>query len=449
MATLLMVESWLQSTGVRLPPLIRADGHRYVLLTRDPSLYTAPVGATHDGRHPVLRHADEVVVADTNDTEATVRAAVEVAARRRIGGVVTTCDYYLEVVAHVAAALGLPGPAPEAMRTATRKHLVRGALHRAGVPDIRHAVAADRPGAHKAAAHVGFPLVAKPVDSNSGTAVRRVDDEAALDAAFREITGTRHNTRCQPLERLLLVEEVLDGPEVSVEAVTRDGQTTVVAMTAKTVLGPEELGRPGYVEVAHVVPAPLAADTFAAVETLVGQALAAIGLRHGLSHTEVKLTRAGPRIVELNPRQGGGFIFDLVHLVTGVHPLRLLVDLALGQHTPSAPSAARSAAVAFVLAPAAGHLSAINGGDRLRHDPRVFHWDLAAPGPVAPPADNNARIGHVLVTDPDGHRAADWAATVVAGLRLDIDGLGPVAPVAASPACAAALPSSAWSTFDA
>ena len=31
-----------------------------------------------------------------------------------------------------------------------------------------------------AAAHIGYPVVAKPVDLNSGTSVRRADDEAAL-----------------------------------------------------------------------------------------------------------------------------------------------------------------------------------------------------------------------------------------------------------------------------
>jgi biotin carboxylase len=157
MATLLMVESWLQSTGLRLPPLIRAAGHRYVLLTRDPSLYTSAGDATSSSVHPVLRHADEVVVADTNDTEAAVRAAAEVSRRRQIDGVLTTCDYYLENAAHMAAALGLPGSAPEVMHLATRKHQVRRALHRAAVPDIAYAVAEDWPGARKSAAELGFP----------------------------------------------------------------------------------------------------------------------------------------------------------------------------------------------------------------------------------------------------------------------------------------------------
>lgn len=177
------------------------------------------------------------------------------------------------------------------------------------------------------------------------------------------------------------------------------------------------------------MPAPLSTSDRSAVESLVVRALDAIGLDHGLGHTEVRLTPAGPRIVELNPRQGGGFVFDLVHLVTGVHPLRLLVDLALGREpTPAAP-AATSAAVVFVMSPVDGRLRGVTGTDRLATDPRIAHWELAPPGPVTRPADNNARLGHILTADPHGDRAGVWAQAAATDLRLDIDDHDPVAPL--------------------
>ncbi|WP_036968972.1 hypothetical protein, partial [Promicromonospora kroppenstedtii] len=110
MANLLMIESWLQSTGLMLPPLLRDAGHRYVLITRDPGLYELPDGTPH----PVLALAAEVVVAETNDDAALLAEAREIAARERaagrsVDGVLTTCDYYLPAVALVAEGLGLPG----------------------------------------------------------------------------------------------------------------------------------------------------------------------------------------------------------------------------------------------------------------------------------------------------------------------------------------------------
>ncbi|GAA1868016.1 ATP-grasp domain-containing protein [Myceligenerans crystallogenes] len=432
MPTLLMIESWLQSTGLSLPPLLRAAGHEYVLIMRDPRIYTLPDGAPH----PVLAHAAEVVVAETNDDDALIAAARETAARYDVAGVLTTCDYYLTAAAVVARALGLPGPPPGALRTATNKHLVRAAVARAGLPDVPHAVAAGWDEARAAAAALGYPVVIKPVDLNSGTGVRRVSGDAALADAFAEITGPERNTRDQPLARLALIERVLDGPEYSVEAVTRDGVTTVLGITAKTVT---EVARPvaggadavSYVESGHDFPARLDPGTRDAITGHVTRVLAAVGLTHGISHTEIRLTAAGPRLVELNPRQGGGYIFDLVRLVTGYNPLRVLVSLALGETPePAAPEAA-SAAVRFLLTPADGVLRSIEGADALHDDARVPAHALPRPGAVLRPADNNDRLGHVLVADPDGDRAAGWADEILAGLRLDVRQDSPVPHVGA------------------
>ena len=264
--------------------------------------------------------------------------------------------------------------------------------------------------------------MAKPVDLNAGTSVRRVDEEAHLKDAWAEISALTHNTRGQALAGVVLIEEVLTGTEVSVEAVTIDGRTTVVGITDKSVAGP-----PAFVESGHMFPAALPPDVADEVAGFACAALDAVGLTHGLSHTEVMVTDAGPRLVEINPRQGGGYIFDLVHLVTGTHPLQVLVDLALGDPpalgttgSPLATAAAPrgSAAVMFVMAPSAGRVVGVDGLDRLDADPRVHRWTLPVPVEAALPVDNEAYLGHVVVVDPSGPGARGHAESLVGSLRL-------------------------------
>jgi argininosuccinate lyase len=433
MATLLMIESWLQSTGEGLPPLLRSLGHDYVLVTRDPAIY----GAGSATPHPALAAADDVVVVETNDLDAVVARAADVAAARRIDGVLTTCDYYLAAAAAVADRLGLPGSPPDVMARAVRKHDVRAALDAAGLPGVRHTVAATLDEALAAADDLGYPLVAKPVDLNAGTSVRRVDEQAHLKDAWREISAMTHNTRGQPLAGVVLLEEVLTGAEVSVEAVTVDGRTTVIGITDKSVAGP-----PAFVEAAHMFPAALTPADAAAVAGFAAAAVEAVGITHGLSHTEVMLTAGGPRLVELNPRQGGGYIFDLVHLVSGTHPLSVLVELALGRPpsvgTAAAPLATAavaggSAAVAFVMAPSPGRIVAVDGLDRVAADPRVHRCILPVPVDAARPVDNEAYLGHVVVVDPAGDGARAHAERLVASLRLRFADGSAVSPVPVSP----------------
>ncbi|GAA4689167.1 Biotin carboxylase [Promicromonospora umidemergens] len=417
MANLLMIESWLQSTGLMLPPLLRDGGHHYVLVTRDPDLYRLPDGEPH----PVLALASDVVVAETNDDAALVAAARAVAARRRIDGVLTTCDYYLPAVALVAEELDLPGAPADVLHTATRKHLVRQVLAAAGVPDVPFAVAATWDQAHKAAADLGYPLVVKPVDMNSGTGVRKVLDEAGLAVAFAEAAAPERNTRDQRLERLALLERVLDGPEFSVESVTRDGVTRVLGITAKSVAEPGVDGGSGFVESGHLFPAPLAPDERDAIERHVVAVLGAVGLTHGISHTEVRVTASGPRLIELNPRQGGGYIFELVRLVTGFNPLQVLVDLALGREPVPGPSAAKSAAVTFLLPASDGVVREVRGAQRLADDDRVLSHETPSAGRVVRPGDNNERIGHVLVADPRGQDAKTWSDELASAVTVRLD----------------------------
>ena len=430
MAHLLMIESWMRSSGEALPGVIARLGHRYTFLTRDPALYPpGPDGAPH----PALAGADEVVVADTNQLVALVHLAAALHERTPFDGVLTTCDYYLEAVALVAEELGLPGPAPAAVRVATRKHLVREALTRAGVPNPRFAVGHSWDEVGQAAGRVGYPLVAKPVDGNSSTAVRRVDDEAGLRAVFDAVHAIPTNTRDQPLARLVLVEEVLTGPEVSVEAVTVDGHTTVLGITDKSVVG-----HPAFVESGHQFPVDLPTDVAATVESLVRDALVAIGWSHGVSHTEVMITPAGPRVVEINPRQGGNHIFELVRRVTGTDVLEVLTTLALGQAELPAAGAQerpRSAAVHFVLSGRDGSLIDISGAELLADDPNVVDCNLpvveGAPLAVFRPRDNEDYLGHVIVVSHNDLHARRRAEAAVRSLRLQFADGTEAAPLVA------------------
>jgi biotin carboxylase len=433
MATLLMVESWLQSTGHSLPPLIRELGHDYVLMTRDPALYGAGHGASAR-RHPALHYADEVVVVETNETDTVVDRAAALSGRRPIHGVLTTCDYYLVSVARIAEHLGLPGPAPGVMAAATRKDSVRQALDLAGVPNPAHAVVKTWDEARAAAARIGYPLVAKPVDLNAGTSVRRVDSDAHLKDAVHEIAGRDCNTRGQAAPKVVLLEEMLVGTEVSVEAVTVDGRTTVLGITDKSVTAP-----PAFVESGHMFPARLEVGVADAVEAFVVEVLDAVGFIHGLTHSEVMVTADGSRLVELNPRQGGGHIFELVHLVTGTNPLQLLVDVALGRATQVGTTASPlegaaapggSAAVVFVMAPHAGEVRDVAGLGALSRDPHVVRWTLPTPVVSPLPVDNEAYLGHVVTIDRHGRQARTWAEAGLGRLRLCFADGTEVAPLA-------------------
>ncbi|MFI2780615.1 ATP-grasp domain-containing protein [Streptomyces sp. ALB3] len=412
MAHLLVVESWVGSMSRLLPRALEERGHHFTFLTRDLHHYirAAPEGAGH----PLLT-ARNIVTAPTNDVGTLLPQVERLHQALHFDGVVTSCDYYLPTAARIAALLGLPGPSAASVENACRKDATRRVLAAAGVPGPRFAVCADGVEAALAAEDIGYPLVVKPVDLCAGMLVRRVDDASQLAVACRALAAFPRNARGQRRTPHILLEEYLDGPEVSVETVTCRGVAHVVGVTDKSVGG-----APAFVETGHMFPADLsAADLTAATGTAL-RAGAALGLDDVVAHTEIKLTAGGPRVVEVNPRPAGNRITELVRHVTGIDLAAACVDVALGREPELLPrdTGLHSAAVAFLVPDEAGTLASVEGADRVREADGVLEVQLAEAGRTVEAADsNNAYLGHIMAGDPTGLGARRRVETLLAGVR--------------------------------
>lgn len=412
MAHLLVVESWVGSMSRLLPRAIREGGHEFTFLTRDLHHYlrSAPEGTAH----PLLG-ARNVVTADTNDLDTLLPEVDRLHTVFGFDGVISSCDYYLPTVARIAGHLGLPGPGPEAVANACRKDATRRVLADADVPGPRFALHEEWADLARAAREIGYPLVVKPVDLCAGMYVRRVDNETELAAAVRLLADFPLNARGQRRVPAILLEELLTGPEVSVETVSHAGAVQVVGVTDKSIGG-----APAFIETGHMFPAALSsADAEAAEQTALG-ALKALGLTDGVvAHTEIKLTPAGPRVVEVNPRPAGNRITELIRHVTGIDLAAAAVEVALGRAPDlrRRETGLRSAAVGFLVPETSGTLEALDGG-RLAEATNVLEVQLAEPGrQVKSAGSNNEYLGHVMVGDPDGPGARGRVEALLGELR--------------------------------
>ncbi|MYS81537.1 ATP-grasp domain-containing protein [Embleya scabrispora] len=442
MGHLLVVESWVGAMSGLLPRAIHEGGHEFTFLTRDLHHYLR--SAAEGEPHPLLA-ARNIVTAETNDTTELPSLVTRLHDAFGFDAVLSACDYYLPVTARIAARLGLPAPAPDAVEAACRKDLTRVRLAAAGVPGPRFALCRDLGQTRLAAREIGYPVVVKPVDLCAGMLVRKVHDDAEAARAHRALVDFPVNARGQERAPVVLVEEFLTGAEVSVETVTFDGHTHVVGVTDKS-LG----GAPWFIETGHMFPAALdPASTRVAADTAV-RAVEALGLDHVVAHTEIKLTPGGPRVVEVNPRPAGNRITELVRHVTGVDLVAACVDVALGRRPDltERPTGTRSAAIGLLLpnerdlpAGGAATLVGIDGADAVRHRPDVVELSLAPPGrAVRAATSNNEYLGHVMTADTEGAAARESAEWLLSRLRPRYVDSGPVPGSSPAPGSVDASP---------
>ncbi|MGO4758310.1 acetyl-CoA carboxylase biotin carboxylase subunit family protein, partial [Streptomyces sp. 2MCAF27] len=222
-------------------------------------------------------------------------------------------------VARAARELGLTGLTEEAAAVVRDKRSMRHHLLEAGLGVPGFVVIKD-PDGWTDALTLQFPVVVKPANGHSSLGVIRVDDKDGLEQAVArtwKLIETHHlgaSDGSSP-EAGVLVEEYLDGPEVSAESLVYHGQVRVCGISWKG-----ELTGPYFEETTLRAPAQLPAEILAAIEAEVIGAHHAFGVTEGTTHTEVRLVGGvRPVLVEMGARiGGGGFMHHLVHLSSGI-----------------------------------------------------------------------------------------------------------------------------------
>jgi biotin carboxylase len=279
---------------------------------------------------PTWEHAyvDGWSVLDTLDREGLLAAARELHARNPVDGVLCWDEPRILLAAQVAEALGLPGGDPEMVLRCRDKHRTREALALAGVPQPRSALVRTREEALERAAEFGFPVVLKPraLAGSLGIVAAATPAELAERFAFIGATQEALAPAAWRYEVPTLVEEFADGPEISVDAAVYGGRVHPFCLARK------ELGfAPYFEEVGHYVDAadPLLND--AALGDLLQATHTALGFTDGITHTEIRLSPAGPRVIEVNARIGGGMIPYLGLRATGIDPGLAAAAVACGR----------------------------------------------------------------------------------------------------------------------
>ncbi|WP_327298824.1 MULTISPECIES: ATP-grasp domain-containing protein [unclassified Streptomyces] len=341
--------------------------------------------------------------ADTSDAPATARAVAELLDGHDGPGAVLTWDEtLLETTAEVARLLRLPHMSPEAARRCRDKLATRRLLGAAGVPSAAYRHVHSHAEALEAADALGWPVVVKPRGLAGSIGVSLVDGPARLARAFEQ-ARTSSFPGISALDGAI-VEEYLEGPEISVDCAVSDGVVRVVNVARK------QLGfAPYFEETGHRV-VPWRDEPWAdEMRSVVARAHTVLGVRTGLTHTELRLTRTGPRVVEVNGRLGGDFIPLLGTLATGVDPVTAAVDIALGRTPDLTPSRDRCAEVRFVYPEYDATVDSLDLTDAAAEPGIVEAIPLVAPGSelLLPPRGIVPRIAALIAVGDSPDECAD------------------------------------------
>ena len=253
---------------------------------------------------------------------------------------------------------------------------------------------------------VSFPCVIKPTDNAGSQGVAKANN-------FEELLASYAYSHAFSRHGKVIVEEYLDGPEVSVEVMVVDGEVHILQITDKITTG-----APHFVEMGHVQPSRLPYETQRQIREVTDLACKAIGINKGPAHVEMRVTQRGPVMIELGARMGGDNITThLVPLSTGIDMVGGTIKVALGKQPDIEPTRHGGSAIRYFQVPF-GTIKAIENVDEAKQIPGVkqitFTKDLGEES--TPIQCSNDRIGFVIAQGEaaeDAVKACDEAMKTI------------------------------------
>ena len=369
---------------------------------------------------------DRALVVPLGAIGAAVASIVALHERRPLDAVLAVDDQGLTVAAAASESLGMTYNPLEAVAATRDKAALRARLAASLVPQPDFRVVAPGHRVAAAAAQIGYPCVVKPVSRSGSQGVIRIDDgaqAATAEARARSIVGAS-----EPL----LVESFVPGAEVAVEGLLERGSLEVLAVFDK----PDPLDGPFFEETIYVTPSRHPPPVLVAIEATVASATAALGLRHGPVHAELRIGPVGQlTVLEVAARSIGGLCARALRFGAGVSLEEVIIRNAVGAGLKGLTREAQASGVMMLPIRSAGTLERVSGqSDALAVD-GVVGLEISIPvgRPVVPLPEGDRYLGFVFAR---GREPAD----VELALRRAEDALhvvvrpepGPVAQAVAS-----------------
>ncbi len=311
--------------------------------------------------------------------EESARKIVDYARRHPLGGMAAIGDAPTVTAALACQRLGLEYNPAEAVEICRDKFRTRQRIAQAGlrVPWYLRAAAASRP--ESLAKKVPFPCVLKPLGLSASRGVIRADDREEFVTAFRRIRALLRSPevrRTNPAAaRWIQVESFIPGREVALEGLVTRGRLRVLALFDK----PDPLEGPYFEETIYVTPSRLPQAAQRAIVECTEQAVAAVGLRHGPLHAELRVNDQGAWLLEMAARPIGGLCARALRFGRERMPLEeLILRHALGEPVENLEREPEAAGVMMIPIPRAGAYEGVEGVEEALRTPGVSGLEITA-----------------------------------------------------------------------
>lgn len=218
-------------------------------------------------------------------------------------------DLAMPVASSVSEKLNLPHFVSEnTARICNNKNLMRKELGKDFKGNVKFQILKDE----NEVPELQYPFIIKPVDSQGQRGVR-------LIRSYNEYIEGYKNAKKYSRSGLVIIEQYISGPEISVNGYVVDGKV-------KLLIASDRETWPNYLGLIHkhIVPSAFCDDEVNGnIEEIISEACRKLGITDGPVYAQMKLEGKEPYIIEITPRLDGCHMWKILSYYSGVNLLRL------------------------------------------------------------------------------------------------------------------------------
>ncbi len=275
-----------------------------------------------------------------DDLEASTEQIIKMDNILPLDAIVAIDDKGVELAACASTALGLNGNKLESATRTLHKDILREVLSGTEVPQPIYRILSNNPSLHditSAVNTVGLPCVVKATSLSGSQGIIRANLPSEVGEAVERVRNIQI-AEGRP-DDAILIESYVDGPEIAVEGLLKDGKLTVLAIFDK----PIPLVGPFFEESMYVTPSVHHSSLLRSAIDTTRRSVEALQLTEGPIHAEIRLEGARAYLIEVASRTIGGRCSGMLQFDNGRSLEEIVIASSLGMGLPASGSVEQAA----------------------------------------------------------------------------------------------------------
>ncbi|MFJ7727600.1 ATP-grasp domain-containing protein [Neobacillus sp. NPDC097160] len=233
-----------------------------------------------------------------------------------------------------------------------------------------------------------FPVIVKSPKSTGSKDVLFVENRKQLE---KQIVRLQEKNP----DETIIIEEYIDGNQYLVEALIYNNKIMIAGMIEQEITQGKRFIITGYGVLADV-PNHLKAGIEQVLQSIISQ----LGIKNGALHLELRRTKGGWKLIEINPRISGGAMNEMILAAFGYNLVEETLKLYLGESPSVIPRCRNYVFTQHVIVSKKGILEKVTGKRRAIRSPGVVKVYVKPKKgtKLTPPLSMGHRYAYVIAT---------------------------------------------------